>query len=168
MGAQRLSQCDRPTVELPLAASHRAGEEPVDGRLGSRRAQGHRGAAVTHWVGMPVAPALAAVCRHAGSRLAAEVPRLAHAAWGLPRTAVALRLSGVRFPACPLAGSQLPRGHLLPHFPRGAVYQGRPPTPPHGSALGPASILPPPTLGTPKSLLPLHALPTWLQQPLAI
>lgn len=89
--------------------------------LGSRR------------VGMPVMPALATVPGHAGTRLAAEVPPLAHAAWDLPRTAVALSLCGVGLPARLLAEPQLPGGQLLlPHFPGGALL-----TVSEGAAEGP-------------------------------
>lgn len=81
---------------------------------------------MSHRVGTPMVPALAVVYGHAGARLAAEVSVLAHTAWGLPHTAAALGLRGIGLPARPLAGPWLPRGHLLPHFPGGALCQGRP------------------------------------------
>lgn len=119
---------------------------------GLRRARWHGGARVSHRVGTPVAPALAAVCGHAGACQAAEAAAPAHAASGLPRTAVALGLGGIGLLARRLAGPRLPRGQLLPHFPRGALCQGRPPTPPLESVPGPACVLPPSTLGSPSPL----------------
>lgn len=130
------------------------GAQSRDGReAGLRRARWHGGAQVSHRVGPPVAPAFAAVGGHAGARLAAEVPAAAHAASGRPRSAVALGLRGVGLLARPLAGPRLPGGQLLPHFPRGALCQGRPPTPhlesvpvwpvssplPHWASLAPVS-----------------------------
>lgn len=130
-----------------LGAQSRGGRE-----AGLRRARWHGGARVSHRTGTPVAPALAAVCGHAGACQAAEAAAPAHAASGLPRTAVALGLGGVGLLARRLAGPRLPRGQLLPHFPRGALCQGRPPTPPLESVPGPACVLPPSTLGSPSPL----------------
>lgn len=103
---------------------------------------------MSHRTGTPVAPALAAVCGHAGACQAAEAAAPAHAASGLPRTAVALGLGGIELLARRLTGPRLPRGQLLPHFLRGALCQGRPPTPPLESVPGPARVLPPSTLGS--------------------
>lgn len=139
------------------------------GRPGLRRAGWHRGAVVSHRVGTPMAPALAVVCGHAEARLVAQVPVLAHAARGRPRTAVAPSLRGVGLLARPFARPQLSRGHLLPHFPRGALCQGRPAHPPPlRSALGPTSVLPLPVPGTPSVPPPSPVLPTWFQQPLHV
>lgn len=117
-------------------AESRGRSHGTGGGPGSRRAGWRGDASGSHRVGTPMVPALAVVCGHAGACLAAEVPVPAHAAWGLPLAAVTLSIHGTGLPAGLLAGLLLPSGHLLPHFPRGVLCQGRP-SPPPGSAQGP-------------------------------
>jgi hypothetical protein len=82
-------------------------------------------------------PALAVVHGDTGACLAAEMPLLTHTGWGLRSTAVALSLCGICFCTSPLAETQLPRGHLLPQFSRGALCREDSP-PALKSALNPA------------------------------
>lgn len=72
-------------------------------------------------VGMPMAPALAAVRGHAVARVATQVPVPAHAPRGLPHAAGAPSLCGVGLLARLFTWPQLPRRHLLPHFSRRAL-----------------------------------------------
>lgn len=76
---------------------------------------------MSHQVETPTVPTFAVVFGNTDTRLATDMPWLTHTAWIPCPSAVAPSQRHVHFRACLLACAQLPRGNMLPYFPRRAL-----------------------------------------------